>query len=511
MPINSLFSYFIKKRLDQIDFFKRYPHETQREVFHGLIRAARFTEWGKENDYKSIDNLKTFKDRVPVQRYEDLKPYVDRLKKGEQNLLWPTDIKWFAKSSGTTNDKSKYIPVSREALEECHFKGGKDLVGLHCHMRPKTRIYTGRSLVVGGSRQVNELRTDSYSGDLSAIVIKNLPLWVEIRQTPDRAVALMDGWEEKIEQMARITMKDNVKNIVGVPSWTLVLLRRILDISGADNINEIWPDLELYIHGGVSFRPYKEQFRSLIPNPAMNYLDSYNASEGFFGVQDIEGSDEMLLMLDYGIFYEFMPMSELGKEHPETLELSEVQVGVNYAIIISTNAGLWRYLIGDTIVFTSTDPYRIQVSGRTKHFINAFGEELIIDNAEKALEVACERSGALISDYTAAPIFMDHNAKGGHEWLIEFEKEPEDRRFFTGSLDNALKSLNSDYEAKRTGDLSLGMPVVRPMPAGTFQEWLKSKGKLGGQHKVPRLSNNRDVVDDIMARSFVKDVTDALV
>ena len=334
MPINSLFSYFIKKRLDQIDFFKRYPHETQREVFHGLIRAARFTEWGKEHDYKSIDNLKTFKERIPVQRYEDLKPFVDRLKKGEQNLLWPTDIKWFAKSSGTTNDKSKFIPVSREALEECHFKGGKDLIGLHCHMRPKTRIYTGRSLVVGGSRQVNELRTDSYSGDLSAIVIKNLPLWVEIRQTPDRIVALMDGWEEKIEQMARITMKDNVKNIVGVPSWTLVLLRRILDISGADNINEIWPDLELYIHGGVSFRPYKEQFRSLIPNPAMNYLDSYNASEGFFAVQDQFPSKGMLLLVNHGIYYEFIPLDIFEGVDSETINLNDVELEKVYALVL---------------------------------------------------------------------------------------------------------------------------------------------------------------------------------
>ena len=510
MPINSLFSYFIKKRVDQIEFFMDNPHETQQEVFHALIRAARYTEWGRKFGYESIDDLETFKQRIPVQNYDDLKHYVDRNKRGEQNLLWPTDIKWFAKSSGTTSDKSKFLPVSREALEHCHYKGGKDLLSLHCHMTPKTRIYTGRSLVVGGSREINEFRPDSYSGDLSAIIIKNLPLWVEMRRTPDKTVALMDGWEQKIEQMAIITMKDNVTNVAGVPSWTLVLLRRILDISGANNINEIWPNLELYMHGGVSFRPYKEQFQQLIPSAEMNYLESYNASEGFFGIQDQRGSDELLLMLDYGIFYEFMPMSELGKEFPETLTLDQVEAGVNYALVISTNAGLWRYMLGDTIKFTSLKPYRFQVSGRTKHFINAFGEELIIDNAEKALAVACQRSGAAISDYTAAPIFMDHNSQGGHEWLIEFEKEPEDDRFFTASLDNALKSLNSDYEAKRTGDLTLKMPVVRSMANGTFQQWLKSKGKLGGQNKVPRLSNDRGIVDDILARSFVRDVTDAI-
>lgn len=510
MPINTLFSYFIKKRIEQIDFFKRYPHGTQQEVFHSLIRAGRYTEWGRSHGYESIPDLKTFKQRVPVQRYEDLRPYVERTKKGEQNLLWPTDLKWFAKSSGTTSDRSKFIPVSREALEECHYKGGKDLLSLHCHMKPKSKIYGGRCLVVGGSNEINEFRPDSYSGDLSAIIIQNLPIWVEIRRTPDKTVALMDGWEKKIEQMARLTMKDNVTNIVGVPSWTLVLMRRILEISGAANISEIWPELELYMHGGVSFRPYKEQFRSLIPSEEMNYLESYNASEGFFGVQDEMGRDDMLLMLDYGIHYEFMPMSETGKEFPNTLGLDEVEIGVDYALVISTNAGLWRYFIGDTVRFTSKEPFRIQVSGRTKHFINAFGEELIIDNAEKALEMACVRSGARISDYTAAPIFMDENTKGGHEWLIEFELEPENMQIFTQVLDTTLKDLNSDYDAKRTADLSLQMPTVRSMARGTFNNWLKSKGKLGGQHKVPRLSNDRLIVEDIMARSFVSDMTDAL-
>lgn len=509
MPINTLFSYLIKKRIEQIDFFRRYPNSTQKEVFHNLVRTARYTEWGRAHGYDSIHDLETFKQRVPVQRYEDLKPYVDRLKRGEQNLLWPTDIKWFAKSSGTTNDRSKFIPVSREALEECHYKGGKDLLSLHCDMTPRTGIYTGRSLVVGGSKEINEFRPDSFSGDLSAIIIQNLPIWVEIRRTPDKSVALMNGWEEKIEQMARLTIKDNVTNIAGVPSWTLVLLRRILEITGASSIHEVWPDLELYMHGGVSFRPYREQFLNIL-DPKVNFLESYNASEGFFGVQDQKDSNDMLLMLDYGIHYEFMPMSEVGKEFPKTLALGEVEVHTDYALVISTNAGLWRYDLGDTIQFTSTEPYRFQVSGRTKHFINTFGEELMVGNAEMALEKACYKTGAHINDYTAGPIFMDGQGQGGHEWLIEFEQAPNNVAAFQKELDLALQAINSDYAAKRSHNLVLQMPLVRQMAPGTFQKWLKSKGKLGGQHKVPRLSNDRGILEDVLARSFIHDMTDAL-
>ena len=481
-----------------MELFMKYPFEVQRDTFESLIQKARFTEWGKQYDYSSIKTYEDYRRQVPIQTYEDIKGYVDRLIKGEQNLLWHTEISSFAKSSGTTSERSKYIPVSREALEDCHYKGGKDLLALYMSQKTKTRLYTGKTLVVGGSQYENPFREDSYTGDLSAIIIHNLPLWVELRRTPHREIALMDQWEEKIEQMARATMRENVSNITGVPSWTLVLMRRILEITGKKNISEVWPNLELYMHGGVSFQPYRTQFEDLISNEKMTYVESYNASEGYFGIQDRIGADDMLLMLDYGIFYEFIPMDEYDQPNPTTVTLEGVEVGKNYAIILSTNAGLWRYKIGDTVRFTSTHPYRIQVTGRTKHFINAFGEELIIDNAENALAAASKETGATIREYSGAPIYMSGEETGGHEWLIEFAIPPENLMQFTEAFDRALKAVNTDYEAKRSGNLTLRMPVIRSMPEGSFYHWLKSKGKLGGQHKVPRLANHRDYIDSML-------------
>jgi len=500
MPINSIVSWLIKKRLHQMELFIKYPHEVQKEIFEHLIHCGRYTEWGKKHNYKSITNHSDFKKSVPVQDYDSLKPYFDRMIAGEQNVLWHTEINWFAKSSGTTSNRSKFIPVSREALEDCHYKGGKDLLGIYFGFKKKTKMYTGKTLIVGGSHELNSLNGDqhSYSADLSAIIINNLPKWVEMRRTPGIDIALMNNWEEKIEKMAESTMKENVVNISGVPSWTLVLLKRILEMSGKDSIHEVWPNLELYMHGGVSFVPYKEQFKELIGHEDMTYLETYNASEGFFGLQDRKGADDMLLMLDYGIFYEFIPVEELDNEHAEALPLIEVEIGKNYAMLISTNAGLWRYMIGDTVRFTSTLPYRFQISGRTKHFINTFGEELIIENAENALRIACERTGAFINDYTAGPIYMAEGA-GAHEWLIEFDKAPENLTAFVEILDTALKSLNTDYEAKRTSNLILKPPVVRKLPQGTFYSWLQAKGKAGGQHKVPRLSNHRKFIDEVLA------------
>jgi hypothetical protein len=501
MPLNSIFSWLIKKRIHQIELFNRYPMEVQLEQFHQLLHQARYTEWGKKYDYQTISNYSEYKERVPLQQYETMQPFIERVMKGEQNILWPSDIKWFAKSSGTTSAKSKFIPVSHEALYDCHYKGGKDLLGLYCHRNPASRVYSGRTLLVGGSAKINSFREneDSYYGDLSAIIIKNLPMWVELRKTPSRKIALMDEWEEKIEKMAHVTTKQDVHMITGVPSWTMVLFNRVLEITGKDNISEVWPNLELFAHGGVNFSPYREQFKQMIPKADMNYVDTYNASEGFFGIQDTQ-EDEMLLMLDYGIFYEFIPMDKFHQENPPAITLDEVEPGVNYAIVISTNSGLWRYVIGDTVKFTSTNPYRIKVTGRTKHFINAFGEELIIDNAANALTIACERTNCTIRDYTAGPIYMTEQHKnGGHEWLIEFEEPPKSLSFFIEVFDNALKSLNSDYEAKRSNDLTLRPPTIRIMPAGTFYDWLKSKGKLGGQHKVPRLTNNRTYVEEILA------------
>jgi hypothetical protein len=496
--INSVVSWVMKKRIHQIELFLKYPCDVQVELLKKLLLAAKDTEWGKLYDYKNILSKSDFRQRVPVSDYESLKPYITRLMKGEQNLLWNSETKWFAKSSGTTNDKSKFIPVSAEAMEECHFKGGKDLLSIYCNNNPETTIFDGKGLMLGGSHQISDFNNESYYGDLSAIIIQNLPWWVQFLRTPNLSIALMDEWESKIEKMAEVTMIEDVTNISGVPSWTLLLLKRILEKTGKSNIKEVWPNLELFAHGGVSFIPYREQYKKLIPYEKMNYLETYNASEGFFGIQDRNNADDMLLMLDYGIYYEFIPSDDFDKDNPSTLTLDEVETGKNYALVISTNAGLWRYKIGDTISFTSLKPHRIKVTGRTKNFINACGEELIVDNVEKALAIACDKSGAQIREYTAAPVYVTDNENAAHEWLIEFEVAPSRLEYFIEVLDNALKSINSDYEAKRYQNLVLQLPVIRAVPEGTFYNWMKSKGKLGGQHKVPRLANNRYYIDEIL-------------
>ncbi|NTW34010.1 MAG: GH3 auxin-responsive promoter family protein, partial [Bacteroidetes bacterium] len=481
-----------------IDLFLKYPYDVQSELLKKLLNSARDTEWGKKYDYKSIANYDEYKKRVPVSDYQKLKPYINRLRKGEQNILWHSDIKWFAKSSGTTSDKSKFIPVSSEALEECHFKGGKDLISIYCNNNPDTIMFDGKNLALGGSHQINDINNSSYYGDLSAIIIQNLPWWAEFMRTPNLSIALMDEWEGKIEKMAEMTIKEDVTSISGVPSWALLLLKRIIEKTGKSCISEVWPNLELFTHGGVSFTPYREQFKKLIGSDKMKYLETYTASEGFFGIQDRNNSNDMLLMLDYGIFYEFIPSEDFDKEEPKTISLNQVELNKNYALVISTNAGLWRYKIGDTVMFTSLNPHRIKVTGRTVSFINAFGEELIIDNAEKALEIACEKSGSLVREYTAAPVYFNDNDSAAHEWLIEFETEPANLKYFTEILDNALKSLNSDYEAKRYQNMILRTPIVKIVPHDTFFKWLKHKKKLGGQNKVPRLANDRRYVDEIL-------------
>jgi hypothetical protein len=447
---------------------------------------------------KSISTLHQFKQRVPIQNYDTLKPYIERMLKGEQNVLWHSGIRWFAKSSGTTSDRSKFIPVSEESLEECHLKGGKDMLSMYFNARPNARIFTGKSLTLGGSNQVNQLHPDASFGDLSAVIMKNLPLWAEFYRTPHLDIALIENFEEKIEKMAYATKDVNVTSISGVPTWNILLFKRILEITGKKNLLEVWPNLELYFHGAVNFTPYRDQFKQLIPNDDMYYLETYNASEGFFGIQDSFDSGDMLLMLDYGIFYEFLPLEHLHEENPKTLTLDEVQLDKNYALIISTNAGLWRYMIGDTIRFTSLSPFRIQITGRTKHFINAFGEELIIDNAERALAEACSQTGAIIRDYTAAPIYFNGDECGAHEWIIEFEQKPAEFERFVDLLDETLRRINSDYDAKRFKDMALRRPIVRRAPSGTFFNWLREKGKLGGQNKVPRLANNREYIDGIL-------------
>ncbi len=496
--LNSLFTWIMKKRIHQIELFMKYPHDVQEEWFQNLISSAEATEWGKKYDYKSILTLDDYKNRVPISDYDDIKGYIDRMIKGEQNLLWPSDIKWFAKSSGTTSDRSKFIPVSMEALEECHFQGGKDMLSIYCSNRPDTKLFTGKSVVIGGSSQINNFSPDSYYGDLSSILIRNLPFWAEFKRTPNIEVTLNPNFEEKIEQIAQITIKEDVTSLAGVPTWNIVMAKRILEITGKNNLLEVWPNLEFYGHGGVSFRPYKEQFKQLIPSDNMYFLENYNASEGYFGLQDRSDSEDLLLMLDYGIYYEFLPTEHLDDEHPDTLSLDEVEIGKNYALIISTNAGLWRYKIGDTIKFTSLSPYRFQISGRTKQYINTFGEEVIVDNAEQALSKACQDTGARIKDYTAGPIYFRKNEAGAHEWIIEFEKQPTDFQHFCEILDSSLREVNSDYDAKRFKDMALTFPVIHNAPADTFYKWMKSKGKLGGQNKVPRLANGREYLDPLL-------------
>jgi len=491
----------MKKRIHQIELFIKYPHDVQDELFKKLIGFAQVTEFGRKYDFASLHSYQQFKERVPVHTYEKLFPYIERLMRGEQNVLWPTDIRWFSKSSGTTNARSKFIPVSQEALEDCHFKGGKDLYSLYINNYPDTKLFDGKGLGIGGSHQINEFdpSASSYYGDVSAVIMKNLPPWAEFIRTPKLETALMSNWEEKIEKLADETRKANVTHMAGVPTWTVLLLQRIVEMEGKKNILEVWPNLEVFFHGAVAFHPYKKLFQTLIPSGQMHYMETYNASEGFFALQDQKDSDEMLLMLDYGIFYEFIPVEELDKENPKVISLSEVELGKNYAVVISTNGGLWRYNIGDTVRFTSFYPYRIKISGRTKHFINAFGEELVVENAETAISRACDATGAVISNFTAAPVYLQEGKKGGHEWIVEFNTAPADLQKFTRVLDQTLREINSDYDAKRAHDLALIAPEVHSVAEGTFYKWMKSRGKLGGQNKVPRLANTREYVEDILA------------
>lgn len=481
-----------------MELFIKYPIDVQNELLQKLIYQAKDTEWGRNHDYKSMVSYSDFKNKVPLQDYETLKSDIFRIRNGEQNILWPTEIKWFAKSSGTVSGESKFIPVSRESLEECHYKGGKDLLSIYHHNHSASKLILGKTLVVGGSSQINQYNNSSYYGDLSAIIMKNFPFWVEQRRVPNLEIALMAEWEQKIEKMAKSTMKEDVSNISGVPSWTLILLKKILEITNKQSINEVWPNLEMYMHGGVNFSPYKEQFDTVLKGCPINYYENYNASEGFFGLQDQSNSKEMLLMLDYGIFYEFIPMVDFWAENPKTISLDDVELETNYAIVISTNAGLWRYIIGDTVKFTSLNPFRIKVTGRTKHFINAFGEELIIENVEQALEIACKKITAVLREYTIAPIYLEGNKSGKHQWLVEFEKQPLKMDYFVEVLDTALKTVNSDYEAKRYKNLILDLPELIVVPKNTFYQWLKQKNKLGGQHKVPRLSNDRVIAEEIL-------------
>ncbi|MEO2053177.1 MAG: GH3 auxin-responsive promoter family protein [Allomuricauda sp.] len=499
MPIplfNSIASWLLRKRYHQIELFLKYPLDVQDEVLRQLMDFAEDTMIGKQYGFRDMPKYDEFRNRVPIVSYEDIAPLIERTRRGEQNLFWPTNIKWFAKSSGTTNAKSKFIPVSNEALEDCHYKSSKDLLCLYLNNNENSQLFTGKSLRLGGSKELYE-DNGTFFGDLSAILIDNMPLWAEYSSTPSNKVSLMSEWESKLEAIIEESIQENVTSLAGVPSWMLVLLNQVIQKTGKNHLFEIWENLEVYFHGGVSFIPYRDQYKKLLPRKRFNYYETYNASEGFFGIQDRNNADDLLLMLDYGIFYEFIPM-DAGEDHEKAIPLWDVEIGVNYAIVITTNAGLWRYKIGDTVRFTSKNPYRIKITGRTKHHINVFGEELIIENAEEALKQICQKTEAEIMDYTAAPVFMTGKEKGAHEWIIEFRKPPKDVNYFTEVLDNALKALNSDYEAKRYNNITLKMPKVHVARKNLFHDWLKSKNKLGGQHKIPRLSNNREYIDELL-------------
>ena len=494
--INSIASWILKQRIHQIELFMKYPMEVQEELLFGLLKSAENTVLGKKYDYNSIKNYKTFNERIPVSTYEELEPYIEQTRQGAQNIFWNSTIKYFAKSSGTTNAKSKFIPVSSEALEHNHYKASKDLLCMYLNNNENSQLFTGKSLRLGGSRELYE-NNNTFFGDLSAILIDNMPMWAEFSSTPSNKTSLMSNWETKLPAIIKESSLENVTSLAGVPSWMMVLLNKTLEENKKTNILEIWPNVEVYFHGGVSFDPYKEQYKNLFPKDDFKYYEIYNASEGFFALQDQNNVSELLLMLDYGIFYEFIPMDTFGKENQKVIPLSEVELHKNYALVITTNSGLWRYLIGDTIRFTSLQPFRIKVTGRTKHHINVFGEELMVENTDTALAKTCKTLHCEIIDYTVAPIFMKGKEKGAHEWMIEFKKHPDNMANFSALLDKNLQEVNSDYEAKRFNNMTLNPLVLNVARKNLFYDWLKKKDKLGGQHKIPRLSNLRDYLEEL--------------
>ncbi|AIJ36934.1 GH3 auxin-responsive promoter family protein [Flavobacterium psychrophilum] len=495
--INSIASWFLKQRIHQIELFLKYPNEVQEELLINLIRSSENTIIGKQYGFDSIKSYHTFQERVPVSTYEDLEPLIERTRKGEQQVFWQEPIKWFAKSSGTTNAKSKFIPVSNSALEDCHYKGSKDLLCLYLNNNENSQLFTGKSLRLGGSKQLYE-DNNTFFGDLSAILIDNMPFWAEFSSTPSNKTSLMSDWETKLLAIVNETKIENVTSFAGVPSWMMVLLNKVLEETGKNNLFDVWANLEVYFHGGVSFDPYRDRYKKILPKQDFKYYEIYNASEGFFAIQDLNNSNDLLLMLDYGIFYEFISMDIFGTPNEKIIRLAEVEINKNYAIVITTNSGLWRYLIGDTVRFTSLNPYRIRITGRTKHHINVFGEELMVENTDMAIAKTCKMTNSEVKDYTVAPIFMEGKAKGSHEWIIEFRKQPDNITFFTKILDENIQALNSDYEAKRYNNMTLNQLTVNIARENLFYDWLKKHDKLGGQHKIPRLSNKRDYLEELL-------------
>ncbi len=499
MSITKLARPFFLHRLKAIARYATDAEEIQRKVLARLLREAAQTAYGRDHGFGEIRSYEEFSRTVPVNTYEELKGFIDRMRHGERDVLWKGRVKWYAKSSGTTNDKSKFIPVSSAGLHDTHYAGGTDAVALYLHSHPESRLFDGRALILGGSHQSNYNLPGSLVGDLSAILIENINPVANLFRVPKKRVALLSDFEEKRDLIAREALRKNVTNLSGVPSWMMGVITRVLELSGKQYLDEVWPNLEVFFHGGIAFTPYRELYHSLIRNPRMQYMETYNASEGFFGLQSDLDDPAMLLMLDYGVFYEFIPLEEVGKEQPQVVPLWEVETNRNYAIVITTSCGLWRYQIGDTVRFTQTRPYKFVISGRTKSFINAFGEELIVDNAEQGLAEACQQTGAQVREYTAAPVFMDETGKCRHQWVIEFTKMPTNVGEFATILDRTLQNLNSDYEAKRHKDITLQPLEIIVGRTDLFHDWLSSKGKLGGQHKVPRLANNRAIIEEVIA------------
>ncbi len=495
--INSIVCWILKKRIHQIELFIKYPHDVQNELLMNLIQRAKYTEIGKKYDFSSIFTYEQFAERVSVAAYEDVEPLIERSRKGENNIYWPEPIKYFAKSSGTTNAKSKFIPVSADALENCHYKAGKDMLCLYLNNNEESQLFTGKSLRLGGSKQLYE-DNNTIFGDLSAILIDNLPLWAELGSTPSNKISLMNEWNEKMQAIVKETKNENVTSLLGVPSWLLVLLNNVLQDTDKNNLLELWPNAEVYFHGGISFEPYREQYKKMFPKDSFRFYENYNASEGFFAIQDRNDADDMLLMLDYGIFYEFIPMDTFATSNQKIVSLAGVEMNKSYAVVITTNAGLWRYLIGDTVRFTSLNPYRIKITGRTKHYINVFGEELMIENTDKALAKTAEEFKLDVIEYTVAPVFMKDKEKGAHEWMIEFKKNPDDLTSFVKRLDENIQAINSDYEAKRYNNMTLNQLVLNVAKPNLFHLWLSKKDKLGGQNKIPRLSNDRSYLEQLI-------------
>jgi len=498
--INKFMRWYLRQRMVRIQEFMQQPHKIQKRVLKELVVAAKHTKWGKQFGYARIKTYKDYTQQVPISDYEDLKPYIQRMMHGEKDVLWGGRVKWFAKSSGTTSDKSKYVPLTDKNLFTNHIRGNWDTTTILYHNNPNARNFADKNLLMVGSLETFEPYPKTTIGDVSAIMAHRMPWVGRPFFAPDFKTALMSNWEEKIERTAQLT-KDStdINMIAGVPTWTIVLFRKLLEITGKDNISEIWPNLSVYAHGGVGFAPYKEQFKQFIPKEDFTYMEIYNASEGFFSLRLNPDDEDMLLLLDNGVYYEFLPMEEWNKENPEAIPLKEVEIGKNYAMVVSTTSGLWRYKLGDTVTFTSTYPYKIKITGRTKQFVNAFGEEVMVDNTDQALALTCQQMCAMVAEYTVAPIYFSKNGKGGHHWLIEFEKQPKNIAAFTAKLDYNLQQINSDYEAKRYKNIALMQLELTVLPKGTFHHWMKSRGKFGVQNKVPRLANHRKYLEDILS------------